>query len=112
VKWSFQNELEFTITNGFLFIEIPFVLKYHVNKKWSIFAGPRLDILLNDKSTYATDVHLKTFGVSADVGIQYEISKKLFIEARYSHRFTNQIEFGGFDATNRRTFRIGVGYRF
>lgn len=111
-KWSFQNEVDFTITNGYLFIEIPAVLKYHINDKWSFFAGPKLDILLNDDVRYYSDTHFKTLGISADVGIQFNISKRVFIEARYSYSFTKQITFDYFPSNNRQTFRVGIGYRF
>ena len=111
-KWSFQNEVDFTITNGYLFIEIPAVLKYHINDKWSVFMGPKLDILLNGESTYNTYTHFKTLGISADVGIQYNISKRFFIEARYSYSFSKQITFKNIPSINRQTFRVGIGYRF
>ena len=111
-KWSFQNEVNFTITNGSVFVEIPFLLEYHINKKWSVFIGPKMDFLINNDSRYPYDTQYKTLGLSAEIGIQYNISKKLFIEARYGYSFTNQLEIGRFHSRNRQTFRIGMGFRF
>ncbi len=111
-KWSFQNEVDFSITNGYLFIEVPMVLKYHINDKWSVFMGPKLDILLNNDLKYFGDTDFKTYGISAEIGIQYNISKRFFIEARYSYSFSKQINFKHFPSNNRTTFRIGIGYRF
>ena len=112
-KWSFQNEVNFTITEGNIFIEIPLFLKYHINDKWSVFMGPKMDFLVTDSSRhYFGEGNYKTLGISAEIGVQYNLSEKLFIEGRYSHSFTNQLEYKKFDTRKRKTLRIGLGFKF
>jgi len=110
-KWSIQNEINI-VADGYLYVEIPVVLKYHISEKWSVFAGPKIDFLISDDSTQLTKTHFNTIGLSVDVGMQYNLSKKLFVEARYGYNFTNQLESIKYPTRNRQTFRIGLGYKF
>src|SRR5262245_56402943 len=43
-----EGELLFSWTDEYHFIEIPAHLKYKLANRWSIFAGPKLDIILED----------------------------------------------------------------
>ena len=96
-RWSIQNELLFskvedynvTISNGtstfrndLLLFEVPIHLKYHISDKWSVFAGPKLSFL--------ADGIAENVGLSIEVGVQYNISKRFFIETRYSNDLFDQ----------------------
>ena len=111
-KWSFQNELIYSNSEGYDFIEVPLLLKYHINEKWSAFAGPSLDFLVDN-----TEINTETIplGLSAVIGTQYNFSEKFFIEGRINLGMTKQIDYSlndQFASFSRNTFRVGIGYRF
>jgi len=110
-KSRFQNELVFSYTDGYHYLEFPFLLKYHFNDKWAVFAGPKLDFILDNDFEYV-DQNFKTLGISAVIGVEYKVSKKFFAEATYNFGFTKQIQTQNLYSTTRKTFRISLGYRF
>jgi hypothetical protein len=124
-KWSLQNELLFTAntevtsnpfnelnseeTRELTFFEVPVHLKYYITDKLSVFAGPKLSFLAAGQAD--------NVGLAIDAGIQYDVSNKLFIEARYSQDlFTQNTVFDGnsiFGTDNSlNQVRLGVGYKF
>jgi len=118
-RFSLQNEV-FYSTNRRNSISTPVLLKYYFNKKWSIMAGPRFDMATNN-SFRAT--HTSPFAISLDLGAQYNINKRLFIEARYSRGLTNSrnIIYPNPNLTNstpyydtvwRNSVTFGMGYKF
>ena len=113
-KWNFENELLFSWTDDYHLIEIPLHLKYNFTEKWAVFAGPKLDFIVDDDNDPWEDYQFRNFGVSADAGIQFNISNRFFAETRYSKSFTSQITSPSFDINDgkRNTFRIGAGIKF
>jgi hypothetical protein len=114
-NWNLENEILFSYTDDYHFIEIPVHLKYRIKQKWFILAGPKLDFIAdNDNDGFEAGYRFKNFGVSGELGIQYHFSKRFFAETRYSRSFTAQIDdlaldiYGG----KRHTFRIGLGVKF
>ena len=77
----FENELLFSWTDDYHFIEIPLHLKLKLAKKWSAFAGPKLDIIADsDNDPSEVRFTFRHFGVSAELGAQFNISRRLFLE--------------------------------
>lgn len=112
---NLENEILFSYTDDFHFIEIPVHLKYRIKQKWFILAGPKLDFIAdNDNDSFEANYRFKNFGVSGELGLQYHFSKRFFAETRYSRSFTSQITNLGLDIYNgkRHTFRIGLGIKF
>ncbi|WP_395054063.1 outer membrane beta-barrel protein [Flavobacterium sp.] len=114
-EWNFENELLFSYTDNYHFIEIPVHFKRRFLKKCFILLGPKLDFIAdNDNDSFERYYRFRNFGVSGELGIQYNISKRFFVETRYSKSFTSQIDdlvleiYSG----KRNTFRIGVGIKF
>lgn len=110
-KWSLQNELLVSSTNSKIFLEIPVVLKYSLTDKLNVFAGPKLDIGTEKGDFYRV---VSPVGFSADFGIEYNFNKHFFIESRFGQGLGNdnvKLNSGG-TLGHRRTFRLGVGYRF
>ena len=114
-NFNLENELLFSYTDDYHFIEIPIHLKYRIKRKWFIMLGPKLDFIAdNDNDDFEAGYRFKNFGVSGELGIQYHFSKRFFAETRYSRSFTSQIDdlaldfYGG----KRHTFRIGLGIKF
>jgi hypothetical protein len=114
-KWNLENELLFSWTDDFHFVEIPIHLKYKFTNKWGAFAGPKMDIIVdNDNDPFESYYSFRNFGVSADVGIQFNFLNRLFAEGRFSKSFTRQIanHFLDINGGKRNTFRIGAGVKF
>ena len=114
-KWNLENELLFSWTDDYHFIEVPIHLKYKFSDRWAAFFGPKLDFIVDDDNDpFESYYKFRNFGISVDMGIQFNILKRLFAEGRFSKSFTQQITDHGLDINNakRNTFRIGVGFRF
>ncbi|AGC76409.1 outer membrane protein with beta-barrel domain [Nonlabens dokdonensis] len=108
-KWSIQNELTFSFTDVYTYVESPVLLKRRFSEKWSAFAGPNLMYVFD----YADSVD-KNFGIGLDFGLQYDLPKDFFIEARYGVGFTEHFNenFFGLENAKRNVLRIGVGIKF
>ena len=114
-KLNLQNELLFSHGFDYYFIELPILLKYNIAEKWGVFMGPKPNYMFTDfPSVENSGFKNKKFGVSATVGVQYAIFKRLFGELRYAHGLTKQIDdpFLPLPNAKRHTLRIGIGYRF
>ena len=110
-KWRFENEILFSFTDDYHFIEIPLRMKYQIHKKIILTAGPKLDFILNnDDEIY----DFNNFGVSVEMGMQYELTKRIISEFRYSLGLFPQINDFVLDIYDgrRNTIRLGLGYRF
>lgn len=110
-KWRFENEILFSFTDHYHFIEIPLRMKYQIHKKIILTAGPKLDFILNnDDAIY----DFNNFGVSVEMGMQYELTKRIISEFRYSLGLLPQINDFVLDIYDgrRNTIRLGLGYRF
>lgn len=108
-----QTEALFSWINDWNFIEVPVHIRQTLSKRWSAFLGPKLDIAADrfDKKDGNTSGLL---GVSAETGIQFSLTKKIFFESRYSIGITRQFRDAGFDINEgrRNNFRFGVGLQF
>ena len=114
-KWNLENELLFSYTDDYHFLEIPIHLKYKFIKKWNLLFGSKIDFILdNDNDYFEINYRFKNFGLSAEVGFQYEISKRFFAEFRFSKGLTEQIDDLVLDINNakRNTLRVGIGMKF
>jgi opacity protein-like surface antigen len=105
-KWDIETEIIYSQTMEHRFIEIPLHLKYNFSSKFNILFGPKLDILTTNIN------RLNKYGFSVEIGTQYKLSKKIFAELRYSHSFTEQIEYPSFLNGKRNTLKLGIGYNF
>lgn len=112
---NLEYELIYSYTDLYYFIEIPLHLKFNIVKKWNIFAGTKIDLIINDdNSIFESQYKFRNFGVSGEIGMQYLFTPRFLIEIRYSNSFVKQINDFGLEILNakRNTFRIGVGFRF
>lgn len=112
-RLNFENELLFSFTDDYHFLEIPIHLKYRIKEKWFLLMGPKLDFII-DNDNVETGYRFKNFGVSGELGLQYHFWKRFFAETRNSRSFTSQIDDLGLDiyGGKRHTFRFGVGIKF
>lgn len=123
-KFSIQPELLYASysedgeSTGVLFL--PVMAKYYANDKFSLYAGPQLDYLLNEEDA----VGFNRLGLGIGLGACIDLSDNVFIDARYSFGLSNRIDddaiFDGFDPVisdadikaNFNYLQIGLGYKF
>lgn len=107
------NELLFSWTNDWHFIEVPIYIKQMLNSRWAVFLGPKLD-LAADKFDKRKESKSGFCGVSVETGVQFNFMKQLFAEGRYSIGLSKQFRDESFDINDgkRNNFRIGAGFRF
>lgn len=105
-------ELTYSWVNDWNFVEIPIHFRQMLNRQISIFAGPKLDVAIDkiDKTKVCTS---RLLGIYAEAGAQYDLSRHLFGEVKYSIGVTGSFNDVFFDINNGRrdNFRIGAGYR-
>lgn len=98
------------------FIHIPIFLSYEINKSIYILGGPQLTILLDDPFNLN-----KELGMDIGAGLGYNISEKIYLEARYALALTNRIKdsvdfdrevFSEEPTSKYNNFMLGIGYRF
>jgi len=105
--------LTFSWVNDWHFLEIPVHFRLLLNRRVSVFGGPKLDISA-DRFDPQKESTSKLFGISTEFGSQYSFKDHLFVEAAYSFGLSKSINDAFFDINNarRNNFRIGVGYQF
>lgn len=113
-KLSLQPELGVTYSDDLIFVEVPLYLNYDFSNKFTAFIGPKYSYLANEN--YNNSIFTTRSSFSLDLGVRYNFSSKLFIDALYSFPITTQKQtyFDNFNTLeySRREIRIGLGYRF
>lgn len=111
-NWFLGNEITFSFTDTYHYLEMPVFVKVRLFERWKVFAGPRLDFIITNYDSSAYEFN--TFGYSVEAGVEFKINRKSFIELRYAIGLKEQINDFFFDINNgsRNTFRIGIGFRF
>lgn len=93
------------------FIEVPLFVEYKLNKKFDFYSGIQFNFMLEEKNEY---FKRESFGLNS--GLQYNLSDNFFIDLRYVHKFSQQIEPESypleFKKKSIKTFRLGIGYKF
>ena len=121
-RFHIQPEVTYANIDSNNFIYIPILLKYYIFKGLHLQLGPQINLVLDDIETLPTeDGSFNNFGLDAAFGIGFDITKNLFVEARYATEITNRQEetivvFGdileNLDSNKFQTFTIGLGYKF
>jgi hypothetical protein len=107
------NELLFSWTNDWHFIEIPIHIRQMLSPKLAVFLGPKLD-LAADKFDNTKNSKSGFIGVSIEAGTQLNLTKRIFAEGRYSIGLSKQFRDESFDINDgqRNNLRFGIGFRF
>lgn len=107
------NELLFAWVNDWHFIEAPIHIKQMLNSKLSVFLGPKLDFAA-DKFDGRKANKSGFCGVSIETGAQFNFTKRIFAEGRYSIGLSKQFKDESFDINDgkRNNLRFGVGIWF
>ncbi|EDP71640.1 hypothetical protein FBALC1_04112 [Flavobacteriales bacterium ALC-1] len=105
--FEFQPEVRFVGVKDFNQIQVPILLKYNISEKFHAVAGPNLAFLLD------TGDGIKSFNFALDLGVSYNISDKIALDARYDWGQTNLLENGDSDNYIKiNNIQFGVVYRF
>lgn len=112
-RLSLASELLFSWTDDYHFVEIPLLLKYRVAKRWSLFAGPKLELLV-DNDNNDDRYQFNNAGVPAEGGLQFRFGRSFIAEVRHSRSFIRQVDdfFLDINGGRRNTTRIGIGIMF
>lgn len=114
-EWRLGAELLFSYTDDYHFIEFPVQFHYNVTDIFGVFIGPKLDFIV-DSVVEPDDPYydFTKLGLSVEAGIQYLITRKMFLEFRYAQGITEQINDIFLDINNgkRNTIRLGIGIIF
>ncbi|PCE64916.1 porin family protein [Sediminicola luteus] len=101
--------------DNFTDLVLPVLLHYNFSPKFALFAGPRFDYLIPSDDNVE---NLNEFGVGAQLGAQWELGTKFFVNLSASLGLTERVEndngpvFGNdFVDVRTQTFNVGFGYR-
>lgn len=94
------------------YVELPLILQYKFQQLY-FGAGPSAGIKVFSKlsgfENRSFDItNYKAFDAAGNVVVGYALSKKLDLNARYSHGFTNLIKDPGYSTTKNRFFNLSV----
>ena len=110
-KLSLQIETNYSRSS---LLEIPLLLKYRITNKFQLYSGPQLDLSLGNNNRNGFED--ENFGASLIFGLQYNMSKHWFVEARYTYGISDQFIFNEFSTIpsfgNKQSFGVGLGYKF
>jgi hypothetical protein len=110
-KFGLKLELLHTRTqgSGYNTVEVPLLFTYKLSKRFLFYSGAQLN--LSYKDVYSDEIYSQKPGNFAfNIGIEYTLSERWYLFARYVHNTKSRIEF---DRPYRmKSIRFGVGYHF
>jgi len=117
-KFSIQPEVQYATysqdgaSTGILLV--PVLAKYNPDDKFSLFAGPQFDYLINKEDSEG----FKRLGFGLALGASYDIAENVILDIRYTLGLSNRLDgdledFEEFDFKVKfNYFQVGLGYRF
>jgi len=112
ISERFTLRLE-TNHSRFGLLEVPLLLKYKISDKFELLGGGEIDYFYDNNQFFSDK---KEFGGAFILGVQYNINSHWFIEARYTHGFTDQFPVfyynDDFVFGKKRIVSFGLGYQF
>jgi len=112
-KLSLQNELLFSYTNEYNLIEVPILLEYTINSKWSLFLGPKLSFISNTNNL-VSNYNFQALDASLQFGTKYDFSETIFGKLTFEHSLIKQN-----NSLSRKSFnskkgplRLDFGFKF
>ena len=123
-KAAFQPEALYAAYKDYAVLMVPLVFKYYPIGAFNIQLGPQIDYsvkeypiddVLGFADDFGFDIEDDDFtrlGISAAVGLGYDITERFFVESRYTFQL-NDVYTGDLDISIKgNIFNVGVGYRF
>ncbi len=114
-KFNIQPELQFISVseNGQSsnVFALPIMAKFKTDEKFSILAGPQLDLILDEDAE-----GIKKLGLGLGAGLSYDIDKSFVLEGRYVLGLSNRLEDNNIDGIEVEAkfnyLQFGIGYKF
>lgn len=112
-KSAIRTALLVSYTDSVTFLELPVFYKYIFYNGFSIFLGPKIDYIIKQEWDDVYKLNNK-IGFSTSFGIEYRLTNNLYIEASYSHGYTNQLDTQDSSSISakRNLYRMGLTYFF
>lgn len=111
-KFHVQPELLYSMEGAdkasVSYLRIPIMAKYFVADAFSIQAGPSIAFKVAADDTVDDGIKSMDFGLG--LGLGYDITENIFVDARYNLGLANISEGAG--DTKNTGIQVGVGYRF
>ena len=87
-KWSFESGLDASYTQDAARFQVPFRFRYKVNEKLSMYTGSALFRSHSLNQLLPTPL---AFGVSAELGVQYDFTENASVKLFYQHNLKVKI---------------------
>ncbi|MGI9650887.1 hypothetical protein [Chryseobacterium sp. RLHN22] len=102
-----------SFTDAVTFIELPIYYKYNFYKDLSLLVGPKINYIPDEQNNNFYYFRNR-FGFSADIGVEYKLSKRFNIEGTFSKGFTKQFDQLAltYYGARRDVYRVGLTYYF
>ncbi|NIF04974.1 PorT family protein [Chryseobacterium sp. Tr-659] len=137
-RWNYQvdESRNYDIVNAISLgkLNIPLMAKYYFNENFNINAGANLAFVVAAESKYRTNgkdglelytnllreaedikKKIKTFEVNPFLGVEFHLSKKIFIDGRYIFGISDISKNNngeGYNKLKSSSFQIGIGFKF
>lgn len=113
-KVGLTGHLNYASYENTSFLQIPVLVNYFFGSSGlNIQAGPQFTYLIKDLGNF--EVYVNKLNIGAGAGLGYDISKNLFVEARYvfqlNDQYKKEINRPG-ESAKVNYLNIGLGYRF
>ncbi|WP_194766452.1 hypothetical protein [Tamlana sp. I1] len=104
--WTFKGERETRLETDYSVYEFPLLLKYNISDKLSFLVGPKINVY-NDINGAGIPT------ASGVLGVQYDATENLLIEAKFNQRFTGEIPMEkDYTFGSKQSFTLGSKLRF
>lgn len=105
-----QPAVNYANIDGGSALQIPIMVKYYVDPKFNLQAGPQFTFDLDD-NPFPDYYNSLNFGLA--LGTAYEFTQKLFVEARYSFQLNNHLKNAPSGYSVKANYlNLGLGYKF
>jgi opacity protein-like surface antigen len=114
-QFSIQPELTYAMAGDISMISLNAIAKYNVTKDFNIQLGPQIGIAGGDDIALIEDAlgdDFTTLNLQLAIGLGYNISEKIFVQARYGLQLNNHYTGDADLDINIDTITFGVGYKF
>lgn len=105
-RFHFQNTIDVSYDFNYNQIELPFLLRYQMDDKWSLFGGAQLNYF-KSRSPY---FNVSGFNSSLQVGTRIDFSRNKFGEIKYEYNLSK--DYNPSSNFKKGAIKFNFGYKF